>query len=90
MRKQAIDFSAVEQVILRELQRQGVEFARVRTREHFGLSETHIIVEVFTEQQLDPRYVEAMRISNQLDNSPEQDPDSNFTNCYVGLYVNGL
>ncbi len=67
MPKPKVDFSRIEQLVLCELQRQGVEFARVRAHENFSdFDTTHITVETFTERQLDPKYVEAMRISNQL------------------------
>ncbi len=67
MPKPKVDFSVIEQLVLCELQRQGVEFARVRAHENFSdFDTTHITVEVFTERQLAPKYVEATRITNQL------------------------
>ncbi len=62
-----IDFSVIQQLVLCELQRQGIEFARVKVLENYSdFDTTHLTIETFTRQQLAPKYVETMRISNQL------------------------
>src|SRR5258708_2417543 len=66
MASKTLNLEALEQVVLRELQRQGVGFAQVKADNNFGGSELHIIVETMTESQLNPKYVETTRISNQL------------------------
>lgn len=60
-----MDYTALEQAVLRELQRQGVEFARVHIRANYP-HETHFIVEDFKLEQIDPKYVEAVRVVNQI------------------------
>ena len=64
-----MDYHAIEQVILKELQRQGFEFARVHIRPNYP-HETHFIVEDFKLEQIDPKYVEAVRVKNQIKPRP--------------------
>jgi hypothetical protein len=60
-----LDFSELEQAVLRELQRQGVKFAEIGVRD-FGFPETHIVFSSLTEDMVHPKYVERARISNKL------------------------
>lgn len=61
-----MDHQAIEQVVLRELQRQGIEFARVKMRTNYPGSEYHLIIEPMTQEQIQPKYVEKMRVANQI------------------------
>jgi histidinol phosphatase-like enzyme len=60
-----VDSKALEQAILRELQRQGIEFAQVKF-DPFLPSEKHVSIHLHTEDRLNPKYVETVRVSNQI------------------------
>lgn len=62
-----MDYTALEQAVLKELQRQGVEYARVKMYLNYGTGEEHhLVIEAMTEEQIQPKYVEAMRVANQI------------------------
>lgn len=66
MRQPTVDYDAIQAVILQELARQGVEFASVHVHENFSGNETHIVIETMTIEQINPKYVENVRVSNQI------------------------
>lgn len=72
-----LDSKALEQAILRELSRQGVEFAQVNY-DPFTLSEKIVHIHLHTEDRLNPKYVERCRVSNQIVPSKLSHDSKNF------------
>lgn len=65
MNKPTIDNEAMKQAILKELARQGVEFAQVNI-DVLSSDEIHFNVHPAKESNLNPKYVEMCRVSNQI------------------------
>lgn len=66
MDNQTLNWAAIELAVLRELQRQGVAFGHITIRHNYP-SETHLIVETYRADQLDPKYIETTRISSAIE-----------------------
>lgn len=60
-----LDLEALKQAILSELARQNVKFATLKTEENAS-QELIIWIETHRENQLDPRYVETVRVTSQI------------------------
>lgn len=63
---QVVDQSALQLAILRELNRQGVDFGRVKIRSN-PKQEIHAVIEVWEEDELQPKSVKVARIANQVE-----------------------
>jgi hypothetical protein len=67
MKRPDINFEAMQAVILAELARQGIEFGQVSVHKDYGGGgEHHVVIEAFNIEQLNPKYIENTRISNQI------------------------
>ena len=66
MQAVAVDFEAIRRVVLTELHRQGIEFATVKIHDNY-LEETHLIVETYTSNDLNPQHIEITRVKYQLE-----------------------
>jgi hypothetical protein len=61
----ALDYDALQQAILKELARQNIEFAEVKI-DPFTSTEKIAHILLHTKEGLDPKYVERVRVSNQI------------------------
>lgn len=64
-----MDNEAMRQAIIRELYRQGVEFGKVVVRANYS-TETHFIIETYKESEITPKYLDSVRIENQVTPPP--------------------